>query len=233
VWVSLYRDVGGTWVRLPSAVPPSPRRGVREPNLRASFNRNYGENSPLKALLLDATMERIRVEGQLDHLRDQESLIPNQRRPLDASYIPLLERYNTPDSPPSVRFAAESALTGLGRAGAARWIETLEDPTRPDIDRWTASIALGPIIDGRTQSLKGRDRKQLIAAARHPEPIDRARVPQPAPARQDIVAVKGSTQFGLVVVQLGRGDGSRGYSMLFERRGGRWIFLCLSMEWIS
>jgi hypothetical protein len=66
-----------------------------------------------------------------------------------------------------------------------------------------------------------------------PEPVDRRFLPQQLPRAENIRAAQRSGRFGLVAVVFGSGDGGSGYSMLFERRGDRWVFLCVVMIWIS
>src|SRR5262245_53796492 len=65
-------------------------------------------------------------------------------------------------------------------------------------------------------------------------PADPRLVPAPLPSRDNIKAAQRSTRFGVVKVAYGSGPrGQSGYAMLFERRGNRWVFLCVILSWIS
>jgi hypothetical protein len=74
----------------------------------------------------------------------------------------------------------------------------------------------------------------LIAAAVRPEPVDARLVPQPLPSADGIRQVQRSGRFGLVAIVIGSGPRAQsGYSMLFDRRGDRWVFLCVIRGWIA
>jgi HEAT repeat protein len=227
VWISLYRHDGKGWAPLPVPSHPVLHRLVNEPNLMPAVNRNYGQDHPLKTLRLDLTMERIRVD-----LNARESLhhenVDNPIGPgaLDASYLPLLERYKGSDSP-AVKYSAAFESARLTK--------------QPDLDLWIAALSQQPdspiqklavqvlndhlqtrfAADGRQSA--GTERAQLVTAALRPEAVEPRLVPAHLPRPENISSVRQWSRFALVDVRFG----SSGYSMLFEPQGNRWVFLCV------
>jgi hypothetical protein len=238
VWISLYRNEGDKWVSLQARSHPVLHRMLNEPNLLPTVNRNYGMDDPLKILRLDLTMERIRVDLKAsEYLRSENRGIPGHIRELDASYVPLLERYRISESP-AVRYTAE--------------LESLKLTDRPDFDVWIDALTRQGGTQFRAMAqevlatyaerafernkgvLAGTERAELIAAAGRPEPVDAALLPRPLPQAESIRQVQRSGRFGLISVVVGSGPRAQsGYSMLFDRRGDRWIFLCVVRGWIS
>lgn len=238
VWISLYRSEGDQWV--PLGAPPHPvlHRMLNEPNLLPTINRNYGADEPLKILRLDLTMERIRVDLKASHyLRNENVLQPQQMGDLDGSYVRLLDRYRRSDSL-NVRYTAEfEAVKLTGRPDFQLWIDALaQQPGSPFQGMAQEVLAKYAVrqVDGEGKDLAGPERDQLVAAALSPEPVDRRLVPQPAPRTENLRQVRRAGRFGLVAVMFGSEPrGESGYSMLFDRRGDRWIFLCTVKFWIS
>lgn len=238
VWISLYRNEDGRWV--PLKVPPHPvlHRMLNEPNLLPTINRNYGADDPLKMLRLDLTMERIRVDLKASHrLRHENLEQPGTSGDLDVNYVRLLDRYRRSDAP-SVRYTAEFESARLtGQPDVQLWIDTLAQqpgsPFQAMAQQVLAQYALRQ-FEREGVELAGVERAQLIGAASSPEPIDPRLLPQRLPQPENIRNAQRSSRFGLVAVVFGSGDlGMSGYSMLFERRGDRWVFLCVVGNWIS
>jgi hypothetical protein len=89
-------------------------------------------------------------------------------------------------------------------------------------------------IEAEGKDLAGAERNELVAAALSPQSVDRRLLPQPAPQAESILEVRRAGRFGVVAIVFDSGPrGGSGYSMLFDRRGDRWIFLCLVKMWIS
>jgi hypothetical protein len=86
--------------------------------------------------------------------------------------------------------------------------------------------------EGRT--LEGAERDELVAAASNPEALDPRLLPRPALQPQDARLVRLSDRFASIEAAIVDGPRSgTGYTMLFERRGERWVFLCLARMWIA
>jgi hypothetical protein len=80
----------------------------------------------------------------------------------------------------------------------------------------------------------GAEREELVAAALAPDALDPRLVPSNLPKAENVRMVRAWNGFGLVDVGFGSEPlGQSGFSMLFERRGSRWIFLCVVSSWIS
>jgi hypothetical protein len=237
VWISLYRNEGDRWV--PLQVPPHPvlHRMLNEPNLLPTINRNYGADEPLKILRLDLTMERVRVDlTQSPRLQNENIQQPDVAGDLDASYVRLLDRYKHSDAP-NVRYTAEFKSARLtGRPDFQVWIDALGQPGsrfQGMAQQVFADYAAREFEQQRLE-LAGVERAQLIAAALSPEPIDPGLLPRQPARAEHIRQVRRSGRFGLVAAVFGSSpDGGHGYSMLFERRRERWIFLCTVKGWIS
>src|SRR4029450_3012482 len=98
-----------------------------KPNLTPAINRNYGQDHPLKILRLNLTMERIRVDLNARELLNHENVdSPINYGALDASYLTLLERYKSSDSP-AVKYSAAFESARLTK--------------QPDLDLWIAALS--------------------------------------------------------------------------------------------
>src|SRR4051812_9903534 len=214
----------------------APRSRYRRAHAR--INRNYGADHPLKVLRLDLTMERVRVDlNASGYLADENLENPGTSTPVDSSYARLFERYKRSDSP-SVRYTAEYESARLtGEPNLPLWMNVLaERPTSP-----FRAMALNVITPYAVEEIRrhgrevtDKERDQLVAAALSPDAVDPRPLLQQRPAAENIRHVRQSTRFGLVDVGFGSGSrGQSGYSMLFERRGDRWVFVCLTGGWIS
>jgi len=184
-------------------------------------------------MALDLAMERIRVDVNARSWLGYEngdwfSNSPRPRGPayiplgLDATYVPLLERYKRSDVP-SVRYTAEFESARLtGQPDMQLWLNALSE--RPPFDLM-ARVLIGPYATGQIKSearqLGQAERDQLVAAAMKPQPVEPRLLPPQLPRRENIAQMQAGTRFAVVDVRL---DG-RGYSMLFERRGERWVYL--------
>ena len=226
---------------MPFQVPPHPvlhHRMVNEPNLLPTINRNYGADHPLKMLRLDLTMERIRVDLKASHYLHNENIDnPGRSSGIDGSYVRLLERYKRSDAP-SVLYTAEFESARLtGQPNVQLWMDTLaQQPGSPFQVMAQQVIATHAVrqIDEAPVELTGADRARLVAAALSPDPVDPRLVPRSLPRAENIRQARRSSRFGVVQVVFGSAPlGMSGYSMLFERRGDRWIFLFCVGSWIS
>ena len=238
IWISLYRHEGGRWVPLQVPSHPVLHRMLNEPNLLPAINRNYGADHPLKVLRLDLTMERIRVDLKASQYLHNENMEPGASSHwIDASYARLLDRYKQSDAP-SVRYTAEFESARLtGEPDVQLWIDTLAEqpgtPFQTMAQQVVGDYALR-LFERERVELAGVERAQLIAAAVSPEAVDPRLRPQPLPRAENIRQVQRSGRFGLVEAVFGSGNlGMSGYSMLFERRGNEWVFLCVIRGWIS
>jgi HEAT repeats len=232
VWISLYRRDGARWTRMD--VPPHPvlHEMMNEPNLLPAINRNYGANHPLKLLRLDLTMERIR--GDLNaaaSLRYENVTVPETLNALDRSYVPLLERYRRADSP-NVRYTAEFELVQLtGQADLPFWIKTLALPSGNPFQAMARQVVAEYVvreIDKEPVGLTADDRALLVSASLASAAADPDLKKRPV-RREHVVQVQRSRRFGRVDVSFGES----GFSLLFERRGDSWAFLCGARFWIS
>ena len=89
-------------------------------------------------------------------------------------------------------------------------------------------------IEREGRILQGRDRDALVDAAIKPEPVVPGLMPRDVVRRENVQKVQASTRFALVEMRFGTGfDGGHGYSMLFERRNNRWIYLFTVKGWLS
>jgi HEAT repeat protein len=237
-WISLYRRDADGWALLPVVSHPVLHRMLNEPNLLPTINRNYGADHPLKILRLNLTMERIRVDRNASRYLDNENLEdPRTSTRVDSSYARLFERYKRSDAP-SVRYTAEYESARLtGEPNLQLWMNLLaERPASPFQDMAVNVIAPYAVEQIRREGREVTDneRDQLVAAALSPAAIEPRLLPQRRPAVENIRHVRRSSQFGLVDVGFGSGLlGQSGYSMLFERRGDRWVFVCVTGSWIS
>jgi HEAT repeat protein len=238
IWISLYRYHDGRWLPLWVPAHPVPQWTNRDPNLLPTVNRNYGADHPLKILRLDLTMERVRVD--LNANRDLENENLDQLRTstaIDQSYIPLLERY-TRSGALSVKYTAEYQLARLtGQPNLQLWIDTLAQQPGTAFQAMAIQVVGGYAtreINSEGGEPEGTERDELVASAMSPEPIDPQLLPGQLPRQENIGRVRRSSRFGLVDTMFGTGPlGMNGYSMLFERRGDRWVFLCVVRSWIS
>jgi hypothetical protein len=238
VWISLYRYDAGQWT--PINVP-SHRVGanfLNEFNLAPGLNRNYGGDHPLKVIRLERTMERIRVDLRARSLLEQE----NEENPaatarLDGSYLALLEKYRHSNSA-SVRYTAEFEWGRLtGQPDIDLWIDVLAKQSGSPLQTMAQEVITGYAINEiklNGHQLAGSERDELISAAVSPNAIDSRFLPSRLPLRENIRAVEASTTFAVVDTVFGSGPlGQSGYSMLFERREDRWVFLFVTKSWIS
>ena len=237
-WIGLYRQNGDQWAPIP--VPPVNVRTPGGPNLVTAIQREYGTDDPLKVMALDLAMERIRVDVNARAWLGYEngdwgfsfrsrgsSYIPLG---LDATYVPLLERYKRSDVP-SVRYTAEFESARLtNQPDIQLWLNALSEPPPFDL---MARALIGPYatneITGRPQQFRAAERDQLVAAAIKPQPVEPRLLPPQLPRLENIGQMQVGTRFAMVDVGLG----GRGYSMLFERRGERWVYLFMLKSWIA
>lgn len=229
-WISLYRLSGDQWV--PIAIPPNADRLRNGPGLTPSINREYGNDDPMKIVGLDLAMERIRVDVNARSWLGWEDgdFWSSRSRFLDATYVPLLDRYIRSDVP-SVRYTAEFESFLLGRQNLQLWMDTLQQPEGPFLmmaRRVVGSYATDQIKSGGAQ-LQESARNALVNAAIKPQPVNPALLPNQLPERQHVQQVQSGTRFAAVEVAL-RG---RGYTMLFERRGDQWIYLLSVNGWLE
>jgi hypothetical protein len=238
IWIGLYRREGNAW--LPMKVPGFHvfryDGMLNRPNLLPTINRNYGPDEPFKRLRLDLVMERVRMDLGERHLLQHENLLPGSSHPIDRSYVPLLERYKRSDAP-SVRYVAELETTMLtGAVNVELWIDTLVlsgTPYQEMAQQMVGSYVMSQITaNGRT--VTGADRDELIATAINPEAADSRLLPRQALQPGDVRLVRRTERFASIEAVVGIAPlGGSGYTMLFERRGQRWVFLCLAKIWIS
>jgi HEAT repeat protein len=236
LWIGLYRREGDRWVPLPAPPHVFIQGNLNGPNVRPTIRRDYGEDDPAKILRLDLLMERVRVDlTARQDLRNENRQYHNNG--MDASYVSLLERYTHSDSL-SVRVAAHYEVARLtGQPDVPFWMDTLAQQSGTPHQ----AIAQGVIAQFAFRDLEthgrepaGAEREQLVAAALAPRAVDRALLPKSLPQTENIREVRRSGRFGLVAVVYGSAPlGMSGYSMLFERRGDDWIFLCVVKTWIS
>jgi hypothetical protein len=243
VWISLYRAERGRWVRVPGpsepVLPPmlNEFNFPTESNLMPTINRDYGASDPLKALRLDVTMERIRGD-----LKAIESLARGGDfsvgfGTIDASYVPLLERYRRSDDPPE-RYAAEFQWGRLtGRPNVELWMDAFTNQRGTPFQTMAQQVIgtyAATQVKSEGRQLAGPERDELVTAAVNPDPVDSRLLPRQVPQQENIRRVQASARFALVDARFGTDPlGSSGYSMLFERRGERWVFLFVVGGWIS
>ena len=239
-WIGLYKREGGSWIplQMPAAHGSHPAfyGTPTGPNLLPTINRNYGAEEPLKILRLDLTMERVRVDLRASQFLQNENLLPGSSRAIDRSYVPLLEKYKRSDAP-SVRYTAELESTKLtGQVNVQLWIDTLAQSGTPYqamaqqvlADHVTRQIT----AEGRT--LAAAERDELLATLTTAEAVDPKLHPRQALLSRDVPLVRRSDRFAMIEVVFSAGPGSgSGYTMLFERRGERWVFLCVARSWIT
>jgi HEAT repeats len=238
VWISLYRREVNGWAPVPVPSHPVLHRLLNEPSLMPTINRNYGPDHPLKILRLDLTMERIRVElNAREYLHNENRENPGTQADLDASYVRLLERYKRSDSLP-VKYTAEFESARLTKQpNLDLWIDALSQQAGTPIQelalRVLADYVATPFkTEGR--QLDGAEHAELATAALKPEAVDPRLIPTQLPRPENVRNARRWSRFGLVDLAFGSGPrGQSGYSMLFERRGNRWVFLCVASTWIS
>jgi hypothetical protein len=183
-------------------------------------------------------MERIRVDlGADQYLRSENRDNPGRFEPIDGSYVGLLQRYRGSDAP-SVRYTAEREVGRLtGQIELDVWIDALDRYRGSPFHGMARSVLAGYAYRFSSQApeVTGNERAQLIAAATTPDPLDPASRPQPLPQPANVRAVRAWNRFGTVafIFNPEANLGASGYSMLFERRGDRWVFLTIYGGWIS
>jgi hypothetical protein len=170
-----------------------------------------------------------------DYLRNENLDDPGRSGPIDERYAVLLDRYKTSDSDP-VRYTAEFESTRLTKhVNVQLWLDALArsgTPYQVMAQQVIASHLLRG-IEAEGKEAAGIDRSELVASALNLEPVDRRLVPRELPQEADIRQVRRLRRFGLVAAVFGSGSlGLNGYLMLFERRGNRWVFLCIVKSWI-
>jgi hypothetical protein len=234
-WITLHRKYGPKWVMI--ALPRYENRGVsiNDSNLPPAINRNYGAQDPSKIVRLDLLMERIRLRyAPHDLLRAENIDVPGEALELDRSYLPLLERYRTSDSA-NVRYTAEFEVARLTGVPAVRvMIDAVEQQPEGPL-RMTARQVLSEYMlaqfKTRGTAASQSERAELVRAVLALMGPD---APQSLPNENDVTAVNRWQTFALVEVVFGRGPRAQsGYSLLFERRGGYWVFICIATSWIS
>ena len=236
MWIGLYRRDGDRWVPLPAPPHIFIHGNLKGPNVRPTIRRDYGENDPGKILRVDLVMERVRVDlAASRELQNENRQYHNNG--MDASYVSLLQRYTYSDSL-SVRVAAHHAVARLtGQPDLQFWMNTLaQQPGAPYLAVVVDVIAGYAQRDLEAQGREpvGAEREQLVGAALAPRAVDPSLLPKALPQSENIQVVRQSSRFGLVSVVYGSGPlGMSGYSMLFERRGDNWMFLCVVKSWIS
>lgn len=236
LWIGLYRRDGEAWI--PMQVPSHALQyGMQnQSNLLPTINRNYGADEPLKSLLLDFAMERIRVDLKESGLLQNENRLPGRSTAMDRSYVPLLERYKRSDAP-SVRYTAELESTKLtGQVNVQLWIDALAQSGTP-YQAMAQQVLAGYItrqITEEGQTLAGAQRDELLATLVTAEAVDPKLHPRQALLSRDVHLVRRTDRFAIIEVAFGAGTGSgSGYTMLFGRRGERWVFLCVARSWIT
>jgi hypothetical protein len=226
----LYRQSGDGW--LPVAIPANPNPSPARSGLWPSIDREYGADDPLKVLGLDLAMERIRADVNARQWLGWEDgdFWSSRSRILDATYVPLFERYRQ-SSIPSARYTAEFESALLGLPNIQLWMDTLEQPE--GTFQTMARRVIGPYATDQIKSdgrqLQGGARDQLVTAALKPQPVNPGLLPRQLPQRANIRQVQGGTRFATVEVALS----GHGYTMLFERRGERWFYLSNLNVWIE
>ena len=177
-------------------------------------------------------MERIRVDVNARQWLGWEAgdLWSSRSRILDASYLPLLDRYRQ-SAIPTVRYTAEFESALLGQPNMQLWMDTLAQPegTFPMMARRVIGQYATDQIKSEARQPQGRARDELVNAALKPQPSNAALLPPQLPQRANIRQIQAGTRFATVEVALG----NRGYTMLFERRGERWIYLLIVSSWLA
>jgi hypothetical protein len=103
-----------------------------------------------------------------------------------------------------------------------------------DLARQVLARYVAPRFKTEGRQLAGADHAELVSAALAPDAVDPRLVPAQLPRLEDIRTAQQWTRFGLVDVMYGSEPrGQSGYTMLFERRGNGWVFLCVVSSWIS
>ena len=190
----------------------------------------------MKRLRLDIAMERVRVRWNDRHFEFENVDVPGTATGLDATYISLLERYRTSDSA-NIRAAAEFQLAHLtGQPNVSLLIDTIKAHQSAEVGQQAAEILARYVeqqFAAHGRPADGPDREALIAGALVPRPSgNTARLH--APRRSNVTAVRTWRQFGLVELRFGEGPrGQSGYSLLFAREEGRWVFVCRLFGWLS
>ncbi len=210
---------------------------IYEPSLLPAINRNYGAGHPLKILRLDAAMERIRVDATADARLDGQNIdLPWMLAEIDASYLPLLEKYKRSDSL-SVRYAADFASVRLGETpNIDLWVEALASPPGAPFRNIAAEV-FGNFSQGiEKRGVEAETDQDLLQAALSPAPVDSRLLPRQLPLRPNVYKMRRLGRFAIVDVRFVSASGlesGNGYRMLFERRGARWVFVCVPVSFIS
>ncbi|MGH9241257.1 MAG: hypothetical protein ACRD3G_24695 [Vicinamibacterales bacterium] len=229
-WISLYRQSGDQWV--PISIPRNMDRLPSGASLSPSISRDYGSDDPMKIVGLDLAMERIRVDVNARSWLGWEDgdFWSSRSRLLDVTYVPLLERYIRSDVP-SVRYTAEFESFVLGRQNLQLWLDTLQQPEGPFLimARRVVGSSATDQIKSEGRQLQGSARNELVNAALKPHPVNPGLLPNQLPEREHVQQVQSGSRFATVEVVL-RG---RGYTMVFERRGDRWIYLLSVNGWLA
>ena len=219
---------------------PLPRRenrswSLNEPNLYPAINRNYGAQDPLKIVRLDLLMESVRLRyAAHDGLRVESIDMPGEVLDVDRSYLPLLERYRRSESA-NVRYTAEFEVARLTGVPDVRvMIDAVEQqpdgPIRTNARHFLSEYIVAQ-FKARGTPASPSERAELVRAAQTLEGRD---VPRDLPKDEEIAAVRRWQTFALVDVRFGDGPKAQsGYSLLFERRGGQWVFICVASTWIA
>ena len=234
-WVTIHQKVGADWRPLSSLALASRSWIADDPNLQPAFHRDYGVQDPLTIVRLDLAMERVRrgyepAEGLSEWFVDDIGEV----RGIPRALVPALERYRR-DRDIRVRFAAEFAVArATGVPDVRVMIRAIEEQPDGPI-RGTAGQVLSGYIRGQFE-LHGRlasadDRLELTAATMS---LKGRNVPERLPQDGDITRFRRWADFALVDVQFPGGPRAEsGYSLLFERRGDRWVFVYVPSSWIS
>jgi HEAT repeat protein len=237
VWVSVYRREAGNWTRI--RVPAAPFRD--EPTtLMPAIHRNYGAGHPMRLVRLVNRMREIERTGEMSgQLEGLDADLPNgYGQALDASIVPLLERYRQ-STTLSVQYTAERHAVALGAApNLPFWMRALERNPADEVLRSAVGVIGGYArqqVASAPVTVSDRDRQELIAAMQAPVSVNPSLPPQVLPSPGDVDDIRRSERFALIRVSFGRGVplGGSGYTMLFERRSDAWVFLCTIDEWIS
>jgi hypothetical protein len=192
----------------------------------------------MKILRLDLAMERIRVDLKTrEELGQENHENPLQHTQLDVSYLRLLERYKRADSVP-VKYTAEFESARLTKnPNLVLWIDALAQQAGTPIQGMAVQVLgdfLVPRFMAEGRQLAGAERAELVSAALKPEAVDARLLPAPLPLPENIRNARQWSRFALVDVRQGSPPRDQSfYSMLFERRGNRWVFLCPVATWIS
>jgi hypothetical protein len=146
------------------------------------------------------------------------------------------KKYRRSDAP-SVRYTAELQWTNFtGRPNYQLWLDTLQQQAGTPYQAMARDVlAFYAVRDVKAQGrdLVGLEREELVSAALTREAVDARYMPRTPPQAASIRQARRNDRFGLVEVIIMSGRFAEGgYSMLFERRDDRWIFLTLANGWV-